>query len=151
MKRISSEFTIFSFNPNHEPIATVCDGEIFWVETLDCYSGLIASETTKRLQTHIPHINASTGPIYIENAEPGDTLMVEIIDISLAQNGLMVTMPDMGVLGDMILDDTTKIIPVSSGFAHFSNDIKLPLTPMVGVLGVAPHNGDICCTLPGKT
>ena len=42
------------------------------------------------------------------------------------------------------------MIPIEDGFACFSDKIRLPLTPMVGVCGVAPRPGlDIHCAVPG--
>ena len=52
------------------------------------------------------------------------------------------------MLGDHITEPNTKIIPVHDGFAHFSDDIKLPLTPMIGVMGVATKSGEIHCAVP---
>ena len=35
------------------------------------------------------------------------------------------------------------------GFAEFNEKIRLPLTPMIGVLGVAPAEGSVHCAVPG--
>jgi amidase len=53
-------------------------------------------------------------------------------------------------LGDLIEKANTKIIPIRNGKAIFSDDIKLPLRPMLGVLGVAPAKGKIHCAVPGN-
>ena len=68
--------------------------------------------------------------------------------IDLAPQGVMVTSVGLGVLGDHITEPNTKIIPVHDGFAHFSDDIKLPLTPMIGVMGVATKSGELHCAVP---
>lgn len=149
MKIIPKDRVTSSFNPLHEPIARVTQGEAFWVETEDCYGGRITSELQKRRQVHILHVNCCTGPIFVESAMPGDTLVVEVLDIEVAGQGVMVTMPGMGVLGHLMAEDETKVIPILEGVAHFSDSIKLPVNPMIGVLGVAPAQGDIPCTVPG--
>ena len=149
MKVIPKNRVISSFNPKHEPIAKVTDGEMFWVESEDCYGGRISSEQTKRRQVNIPHVNCSTGPIEVENAMPGDILVVEVVEFDLAKQGIMVTMPGLGVLGSLISEDETKVVPISGGFAHFSDVLKLPVVPMIGVLGVSPQAGDVPCTIPG--
>ena len=62
----------------------------------------------------------------------------------------MVTSKGLGVLGERIQEPDTKIIPIRDGFAYFSESIRLPLTPMVGVCGVAPKAGlDVHCAVPG--
>jgi amidase len=149
MRIIPKDRVIYSFNPNNISQYTVEDGEIFWVETDDCYSGQIKNETVKRPDIDISIMDCSVGPIAIQNAKVGDILAVEIIDIVLASQGVMVTSPGLGILGDKIEEPDTKIIPIRDGFAIFSERIKLPLTPMVGVVGVAPQSGDIHCAIPG--
>lgn len=149
MRVIPKDKVIFSFNPENKNVYTVEDGEIFWVETEDCYSGQITSDNVLRPNIDISIMDCSVGPIGIEGAMPGDTLRIEVIDIQFAPQGVMVTSPGLGVLGDKITEANTKIIPISDGFAQFSDTISLPLTPMVGVLGVAPKTGDIHCAVPG--
>ena len=115
-----------------------------------------------------PHI--LTGPIYIEGAEPGDTIELQILDVyQRVPFGLNNTAPQGGVLsttypgyreGDVPLD----IPPVPPGspagvfpdvrqhlyrtakvkgvdVALFSEDIQVPLRPFFGVMGVAPPTG----------
>jgi len=43
----------------------------------------------------------------------------------------------------------TRFIDIVDGFAIFSDTVKLPLTPMIGVIGVAPSEGPIKTTWPG--
>ena len=93
-------------------------------------------------------MDCAVGPIAVNGAHPGDTLCVEVMAIDLAPQGVMVTSVGLGVLGDHITEPDTKIIPVHDGFAHFSDDIKLPLTPMIGVMGVATKSGEIHCAVP---
>ena len=67
---------------------------------------------------------------------------------SASAQGVMVTKCGLGVLGDKIDRPTTKIVPIHDGFAHFTDDIKFPLTPMIGVMGVSPAEGRIHCAIP---
>lgn len=150
MRVIPKDRVIFSFNSNNRANYEVENGEIFWVETDDCYSGQIKDSTIKRPDIDISIMDCSVGPINIKGAMPGDTLCVEILAIEFAEQGVMVTSRGLGVLGDRITEPDTKIIPIKDGFAHFSDKIRLPLTPMVGVCGVAPKPGlDIHCAVPG--
>jgi acetamidase/formamidase len=82
-----------------------------------------------------------TGPIYIEGAEPGDTLEVRIQKIQLAvpyaYNGFS---PRGGFLNDDFPRSRTKIIPLDEKrmVAHFAEGIEIPLRPFFGSMGVAP-------------
>lgn len=150
MRVIPKDKVIFSFNAAHPCQYSVEPGEVFWVQTDDCYSGQIKDATVKRPDIDISIMDCSVGPIEIRGAMPGDTLCVEILAIELGAQGVMVTSKGLGVLGDRIETPDTKIIPIHDGFAWFSDTIRLPLTPMVGVCGVAPKPGlDIHCAVPG--
>jgi acetamidase/formamidase len=83
-----------------------------------------------------------TGPIYIEGAEPGDTLEVRIrkIDyqIPYAYNSFR---PTSGVLtAEDFAKGAIKIIPLDTtrGVAKFADNIEIPLRPFFGSMGVAP-------------
>jgi len=82
-----------------------------------------------------------TGPIYIEGAEPGDTLEVRIQSIQLAlpyaYNGFR---PGAGFLPNDFPFARTKIIPLDREkmIAKFSPHIEIPLHPFFGSMGVAP-------------
>jgi acetamidase/formamidase len=83
-----------------------------------------------------------TGPIYIEGAEPGDTLEVRIQKIDLAvpyaSNGFS---PNRGVLPPTDFQSgRTKIIPLDKQrmVAKFADNIEIPLHPFFGSMGVAP-------------
>lgn len=148
MRVIPKDKVIFHFNTTNKANYTVQDGEVFWVEADDCYSGQITDASVKRPDIDISIMDCAVGPIDVEGAEPGDTLCVEVMAIDLADHGIMVTNCGLGVLGDRITEPDTKIIPVHDGFAHFSDTIKIPLTPMIGVMGVAPKSGEIHCAVP---
>ena len=148
MRVIPKDKVIFHFNTTNKANYTVKDGEVFWVEVDDCYSGQITDASVKRPDIDISIMDCAVGPIDIEGAQPGDTLCVEVMAIDLADHGIMVTNCGLGVLGDRITEPDTKIIPVHDGFAHFSDTIKIPLTPMIGVMGVAPKSGEIHCAVP---
>jgi acetamidase/formamidase len=82
------------------------------------------------------------GPIYIEGAEPGDTLEIRIQKIDLAvpyaSNGFS---PQRGVLPPTDFQTAhTKIIPLDKDrmVAKFADNIEIPLHPFFGSMGVAP-------------
>ena len=95
------------------------------------------------------HINPATGPVYVEGAEKGDVLKVEILDIVLDDMGTMCCLPENGVLGGDITDNQVKKVPIKDGKAIF-NQFELPLNPMIGVIGVAPEGTPVPCGTPGR-
>ncbi|MGI5962672.1 MAG: acetamidase/formamidase family protein [Lawsonibacter sp.] len=148
MQVLSREHSVYTFNAAHPPKYKVTDGEVFWVDVEDAYRGQMRDPSVLRPQ--IESTNWSTGPIVVEGAMPGDVLCVEFLKFEFEDQGVMPTNIGMGLLGDLIDQPTTKIIPIRDGHAIFSDHIHLPLTPMAGVCAVAPEPGvDLRCTYPG--
>jgi acetamidase/formamidase len=85
-----------------------------------------------------------TGPVFVEGAEPGDTLEVRIQSIKLAipyaYNGFS---PGRGFLPEDFPYPRTKIIPLDEKrlIARFADGIEIPLRPFFGSMGVAPPEG----------
>jgi acetamidase/formamidase len=82
-----------------------------------------------------------TGPLEIEEAEPGDVLEVQIlkidIDVPFACNGFSV---GRGFLPNDFPYSRRKIIPLDRDkmIAKFAPGIEIPLHPFFGSMGVAP-------------
>ena len=82
-----------------------------------------------------------TGPVYVEGAEPGDTLEVRIRSIRLAIPYAYNTFrPGAGFLPDEFPYSRTRIIPLDHEkmIARFVTGIEIPLRPFFGSMGVAP-------------
>lgn len=148
LKVFSKCNAIRQFNNSNEGIYFVKEGEEFWVETEDCFGGQLKTEKDLRPNIDASLMNSSTGPIVIEGAEEGDILCIEILDIVINSQGVMTASPGLGILGHHIKNYNTKIIPIKNNFAYFNEDIKLPIEPMIGVIGTAPKEGNFSCVLP---
>jgi len=86
-----------------------------------------------------PHI--LTGPIYIQDAQPGDVLEIRMPSIRLAvPYAYNSSNPGTGFLAEDYPTAKMKIIPLDEkrGVAHFADSIDLPLRPFFGSMGVAP-------------
>ena len=82
-----------------------------------------------------------TGPIYVEEAEPGDVLEVQIkairLSVPYAYNSFR---PGAGFLPDDFPYARNKMIPLDRErmVGHFAPGVDLPLRPFFGSMGVAP-------------
>ena len=76
MRVIPKDKVIFHFNTTNKANYTVQDGEVFWVEADDCYSGQITDASVKRPDIDIGIMDCAVGPLDVEGAHPGDTLCV---------------------------------------------------------------------------
>lgn len=71
----------YAFSRYLEPIARVKQGEEVVIHTLDAFEDRIHSEEDLPSKVLGKYLNPQTGPVYIEGAEAGDTLCVEILNI----------------------------------------------------------------------
>lgn len=136
MKTIDNSKVIYRFKPQLDPAEKVQPGESFKVLTNDCFYGQIISEEQLLENIDYSKINPATGPIYIEGAEPGDILKIDILKIKPASTGVAITVPNEGVLGKKANKSLTMILNIENGYCDFKG-IKLPIKPMIGVIGVA--------------
>lgn len=141
MKIIPADKVIYKFTPDMEAIASVLPGETIKVIANDCFFQQIYSEEQVLKEIDYDRLNPATGPIYVEGAEPGDLLKVKIIDIDVKNKGLAAVVPNEGVLGDQVTKPIIRIIEVEDNHAVF-HGVKIPISPMIGVIGVAPKEED---------
>lgn len=97
-----------------------------------------------------PHV--ITGPIYVEDAQPGDVLEIKTVAIDYrAPYGVISNRHSRGALpGEYPLNDApiySRVIPIDTkreiGFFQTANNlpaIQLPLDPFMGIMGVVPAN-----------
>lgn len=136
MKAISRDHHIYAFSPKMKPGLSIEAPETVVFETADAMGGQVQTEQDQLFSVDFSKINPATGPVSIKGAQPGDTLVVQVQGIELPQQGVIVTGPGMGVLGDEMKTHATKILPIKNGFVRFDN-LLLPVAPMIGVIGVA--------------
>ena len=85
--------------------------------------------------------HALTGPVAVAGAEPGDTLLVEVVQVLPAAWGWTACGPGDGggLLQDELTEWTLHLWDLRSGNAAvFAPGIRVPLAPFCGVMGIAP-------------
>ena len=129
----------YNFDKSETPVAHVADGEVVRFVTMDCFGGQVKSEDDLITSVDYDYCNPSAGPVYVDGAEPGDVIAVDILQIDVDAKGFTCTLPDIGPLWPEC-ELRTRMIEVRDGLCYF-NDISWPAAPMIGVIGVAP-SGD---------
>ena len=149
MKQLTCETNIiYSFSKDHAPAMTVDAGETVVIETYDCFENQIESNDTELGSINWNQINPATGPIYVNGAQKGDLLKVTIETIEIGHQGVLATGEGLGMLGDELSGMTHRVLPIEDGYAVFDDRLKIPLTPMIGVIGVAPEGEAVSCGTP---
>ncbi|WP_082232108.1 acetamidase/formamidase family protein [Halobacillus massiliensis] len=147
--QVSTDHFVYAMDKENKPAVTIQSGDQVVIDTYDCFENQIQSETMPIDELDWDRINPATGPLYVEEAEPGDILKVHIDNIELGERGVMLTGPELGVMGHRMTEFQAKIIPIQDNEAIFNEKLKLPLNPMIGVIGVAPEGEGINCGTPG--
>ena len=131
-------------------VASVKPGDTFVVEAaININDGVIHSLGQQLAETDvtIPFVNGATGPIEIAGAKAGDMLSLEILDMKLVGLGFTALWPGIGIFPDWVrrkeFGRLTRVVEVKDGLVHWSERVKLPVRPMIGVAGVAPVHGSV--------
>ncbi len=138
MLTIKRDTVVYAMSANNAPVARAASGDTIVFETMDCFGGQIVKETDRMGTLDWSRINPATGPVFIEGAQPGDTLKVEILRIDLAPQAATVESPGSGITGLGAAEEKTKILPVGDGKVVFNDRVVLPECAMIGVIGTAP-------------
>jgi len=144
MLRIPLANLCYEFNRHEAPRARVASGTRLIVESQDAFSGQIRTEADRRNKATIPYSNPTTGPIYVEGAERGDTLAVTIHDIRPTLSQCFTRTSDPRQLAEWLGTDCphgTHVCAISDGVIHWSETVKIPYQPMLGCIGTAPDWG----------
>ena len=127
------------FNP---PALTVRPGETVLVETELCTGPWLRSVEDHWSPEKSCGVNPASGPIYVEGAQPGDVLAVRIDQISPDSVGYTGFSPGHNPFPDWIRGRewgiVTKTVAIREGFVEWGSGLRLPVRPMIGVIGTAP-------------
>ncbi|MDR3348654.1 MAG: acetamidase/formamidase family protein [Acidaminococcales bacterium] len=152
---VPAENYVLSLSKDAPPVATVKQGTPVCFETRDCFSNRLETELVPFTSVSWEHINPATGPVFIEGAQAGDILRVDILDIQVAEKGVIGSAPGFGALPDSV-GEVTRIVPIKDGRALFAWPRAggllrraLPIRPMIGVIGVAPPAEAVPTGTPG--
>jgi len=148
-----------TLGPLTKPIATVTPGETVEVETWD------ASGTILGVRRNLGDViqkglrryeNPITGPIYVEGAEPGDALKIEIINIKFPKVGWTAVIPGFGGLEGwlQLSPPISKISKISGEKIIYTlsdgRTIEIPCEPFIGTIGVSPVFEAVSTIVPGR-
>ena len=144
MQTISRKFLNYTLSPTNRPAARVDSGETFRIET-ELNTGDWLKTPQDRIQPDtikFPYVNAATGPVWVNGARPGDMLVVHVEDIQVDTLGYTAIRPGITAFPDWIRQREwglhTRVVEIRQGMVEWSDRIRFPIRPMIGVIGTAP-------------
>lgn len=145
--------TVFGVAP---PVLTLHPGDVLDTNTLDCFGG--ALQKPGDTLSMVKMDNPLSGPFYIDGAEPGDTLVIKFLEMSVnGDQGVGTYSPGFGALSSSSytpmlnadlperiwfypIDKATNTATFKAADSSFTT--KIPLHPFMGCVGVAPKEGE---------
>jgi acetamidase/formamidase len=141
------------------PVMRISPGTALRLWSDDAFGGVLRSvEDLSSAKVDLRFVNPQTGPFYVEGAEPGDTLVLHLAALEPARDwGASAAIPFFGGMTstDRVvtlqdpLPDTTWIYEldrerntVAFAARHSDHRVELPVSPMLGTVGVAPAGGE---------
>ncbi len=138
----------YVFSRYVEPVARVEPGETVAIYTDDAFESQISRETDRPSEILGPYLNPQTGPIFVEGAEPGDTLSVRIDNIEPTRDwAVSVFVPYFGGLTATKftrtlhepLPEKVWLYHIKDGWLEHNERLRFPWRPFMGTVGTAPE------------
>ena len=161
MLTISSAHKIGIMDKNNAPAAFCDAGDTVVFQTMDCADGAVSRDGSRDRTPGKFIANPATGPLYVRGAKKGDLLKVTVLSVKLADWGFMGTGFDDKCFSGVKGDYSMATFDLTGGKVRLGRK-DIPLSPMIGVIGVAPagegvdtetplnHGGNMDCTLIGE-
>lgn len=149
---LTAEPTHSRWNHTLEPRVTVQPGDILHMECVDSSGGQVKPGTTLEefLAIDRGRIHALTGPVFIDGAQPGDVLEVEVLEVAHKGWGWSSVIGGLGFLKERFQDPYLFHWTLEDTVTRSLAPAVLPLQPFCGVMGVAPAaDGEFRTRPPG--
>jgi amidase len=128
----------------HQPVVTVDPGTRLRIET-ELNIGDVLHEPGDVFEPEMvrfPYLNGATGPIEVVGATPEHVLVCDVEEIELIPPGFTALMPRAGPFVDWIrhrgFGVHARVVDIADGHVLWDENLRLPVKPMVGVIGTAP-------------
>ena len=150
----------YTIGPYSEPVLRVKPGDRVSVETLDAFGGKIKNEKTKPSKVlEFPNVNPLNGPIFVEGAEKGDALKIQIKSIKPRgpqPRGTTCLIPFFGGLSGTQksptlqepLPEIVHKVNITERKVSWSDRIRFPYDPFIGTIGTSPELDSINSLTP---
>jgi amidase len=136
---VSSARRAVAFDPTIPAVLEIPSGATVRFDTDDAaFVRLAAGESLESIG--IENVNTVTGPVAIRGAEPGDALRIEVLDIHIAR-AWSVWIPGFGPLGSRTTVVRAMQTPIDGASIRITDTLSVPLSPMIGCIGLAPVAG----------
>jgi formamidase len=138
------------WHPDIPPVIRCQPGDEVILDTRDAFDGQMGPGAS--LDTvaapNLDVVHPLTGPVYVEGAEPGDVLDVEILDVEPDRYGYTVQVPGFGFLRDVFAEPFKVSWDIAGGWATSADlpGVRIPGSPFMGTIGLPPGHELLAAT-----
>jgi acetamidase/formamidase len=150
---LAAERLHFAWDNSLPPVLEIEAGDTVTIETWDAngHRYTPASKSTDIIPPKPFPGHALTGPIAVRGARPGDTLVVDVLEVRPDTWGWTAFGPGRGLLPDDFKVPYLRIWDLSDGLtARGMAGVQVPLAPFCGVMGVALAAPGTHSTIPPR-
>lgn len=142
-----------SWDNSRAPAIHIAPGDTVEFQDIDAMCGQITSDSKVDVLSNIDfgRVNPIAGPVYVEGAEPGDTLKVTLLSFEPSGWAWTGVIPDFGLLAEDFPKPALHIWSYDRSFstpAAFGKFARVPLKPFCGTTGVARKAPGSHSTIP---
>jgi acetamidase/formamidase len=140
----------YLWDEGHEPTLRIASGDEISVHTREVSDGQITRDSTAEVLggLDMDRLYPLVGPVYVEDAEPGDTLKVEILSIETQGWGWTAILPGLGLLSEEFSEPYLRIFDLSGDTTPLDDVANIPVEPFFGTMGVCPAAASAQAVMP---
>ncbi len=151
---LTADQTHSIFSATIPPVLTVPSGTVIeaFTEEASDQQFEMGSSVDAVASLDFDPIHPLTGPVYVEDAQPGDVLAVTLHKVEIGDWGWTAIVPGFGFLADDFPDAALRTFELGKDATSidFGKGITIPLRPFPGVMGVAPATDSLLSTIPPR-
>jgi acetamidase/formamidase len=146
---LNAEPTHSVWNRDLEPRLVIASGDTVSMECLDASGAQVRPDSTVEdlLAIDRTRIHALTGPIWIDGAEPGDVLQIDVLDVAHKGWAWTSIISGLGFLYERFNEPYLFHWQLEAQRTRSLAPAIVPLRPFCGVMGVAPDEVSAGATL----
>jgi acetamidase/formamidase len=143
----------YLWDEGNEPTLRIASGDEISVRTREVSDGQITQDSTVDVlgSLDMERLYPLVGPVYVEGAEPGDTLKVEILSVETRGWGWTAILPGLGLLPDDFPDPYLRIFDLTGELTPLDDVAQIPVEPFFGTMGVCPAGASQQAVMPPGT
>ena len=132
------------------PALTIAPGDRVEVRCADASGGQIRPDATVDAVAGLSaeRANPLSGPLYVDGAEPGDALAIDILAVQPSGWGWTAIIPGFGLLAADFSAAHLIVSRHDAQAAEFLPGVRIPVRPFIGTIGVAPAEHGTHAVIP---